>query len=96
MKKGIPHPLRLVAGAFLLLSLVMLASGMTFLGKKLSGIGFIVYWLICFALTGLAAITALADMFWLRRKLRQEQLDLLEKALQDARLRDSGDFPTSE
>ena len=96
MKTGIEHPRRLVAGVFLLLSLGMLVSGTTFLAEKLSSVGFIVYWLICFVLTGFAAIIALAEMFLLRRKLRREQLDLLEKALKNAQQKESDDFPTKE
>jgi membrane protein implicated in regulation of membrane protease activity len=71
-------------GTFCLLTaIVMLIGGETVLAGRLSGIGFIAYWLACFVLTALAAFAALLDAARVRAEQREEQRALLENTLQE-------------
>ena len=75
---------RRVLGAFFLLaSLVMLVAGETFLQARLRArpVAFLVYWLGCFGLAGLAFLTAALDVMAVRRRARAEQRELAESAL---------------
>ena len=69
----------------------MVILGLTALKNTLDGLGFLVYWLICLALTGLAILMAFLDVRALQRRTRQEQRDLLDSTLKkieaDARKR---------
>ena len=65
----------------LLAALGMLICGETMLKRKLGNLVFIAYWLVCFALTGLAIAIAFLDARALRRRTRQEQRDLFETTL---------------
>lgn len=65
----------------LLTSIVMLAAGETTPGKRLNGISYIIYWLVCFLLTALALLIAILDARALRREAHSEQRELLEHAL---------------
>jgi len=65
--------------AFLALSFGMLVWGQTVLKPKLDGVGYVLYWTVCFLLTFLALVTALLDIWCVRRKQRKEHLNLLEK-----------------
>jgi len=65
----------------LLAALGMLVAGETLLKGHLRGIGFLVYWGGCFALTGVAFLIAFLDVLTLRRRLREEQRELLDKTL---------------
>ena len=65
----------------LLAALGMLICGETVLKGKLGDLTFIVYWLVCFALTGLAIVVAFLDARALQRRIRQEQRDLFETTL---------------
>ncbi len=76
---------RMISGLFLFLALLMLALGLTLFSAKLAGVNFATYWLVCFLLTGIAAITALADLALIRRKLRKEQQQLIQSTVEDAR-----------
>ena len=69
-------------GALVLLAaLGMLIGGQTFLKGKLENLGFIIYWLVCFGLTGLAILIALLDARAVARRTHQEQHDLFENTL---------------
>lgn len=62
----------------------MLLLGQTVLKESLGqGIVFVLYWLICIALTGLAFLVALLDFWIIRRRGRVEQQDLLKEAMED-------------
>ena len=57
----------------------MLIWGQTILKSYLEGIGFVLYWLACMAFTGLALLTALLDIWAVRRRTREQQRDLLQR-----------------
>jgi hypothetical protein len=65
--------------AFLALAFGMLVWGQTVLKPKLDGAGYIVYWTGCFFFTFLALITALIDIWCVRRRQRNERRNLLKK-----------------
>ena len=64
---------------FLLIAAGMLIWGQTILKPYLEGIGFVLYWLACIAFTGLALLTALLDIWAVRRRTREQQRDLLQR-----------------
>ena len=68
---------------FLALAAGMLIWGQTVLKSCLQGVWFLLYWLVCFVLTGLAILAALLDMRATRRRTREEQRDLIERAWRD-------------
>ena len=70
---------------FLVLAAGMLIWGQTVLQPHLRGVWFLLYWLACFILTGLAILTALLDMRATRRRTREEQRDLIERTWKDIR-----------
>ena len=76
--KPLPNLRRLASGICLGVSLLMLVPGLTFLSHRLSGTALALYWLVCFLLTGLAAIIALVDIMLLRRALREQQRNLIK------------------
>lgn len=84
MKLDASNVRRIASGTCLAAALLLLILGLTLLSKKLTGIPFAIYWLTCFFFTGLAGITALIDMALLRRKLRQEQRELIATTLADS------------
>ena len=76
-------------GAVVLLSaLAMLILGDTVFKGRLSGLGYLLYWLGCFALTALAMAVAFMDARALQSRARQEQRDLLEKTFRIENSRD--------
>jgi membrane protein implicated in regulation of membrane protease activity len=64
---------------FLLIGAGMLIWGQTIFKPYLEGLGFVLYWLACMAFTGLALLTALLDIWAVRRRTRQQQRDLLQR-----------------
>lgn len=68
---------------FLLAALVMLVSGETVLNESLRSHPreFVVFWLGCFALVGLAFLMAMLDMAAVRRRVRREERELVESML---------------
>jgi hypothetical protein len=64
---------------FLVIAAGMLIWGHTILKPYLEGIGFVLYWLACMAFTGLALLTALLDIWAVRRRTREQQRDLLQR-----------------
>jgi hypothetical protein len=61
----------------------MLIWGQTILNPYLEGVGFVLYWVACLAFTGLALLTALLDIWAVRRRTREQQRDLLERILDE-------------
>jgi hypothetical protein len=57
--------------------------GQTVLRDRLVGWGFILYWVICLAFTTLAVLIALLDVQAVRRRLRRQHLDLVERTMHD-------------
>ena len=62
----------------------MLIWGQTILKPHLEGIGFVIYWLACMVFTGLALVTALLDIWAVRRRTREQQRDLLQRVFGEA------------
>ena len=71
---------------FLLIAAGMLIWGQTILKPYLQGIGFVLYWLACMAFTGLALLTALLDIWAVRRRTREQQRDLLQRIFDEVEL----------
>ena len=78
---------RWFGGLCLLGALVMLLAGQTRPGGELTGVAFILYWLLCLVLTLLAMIAALLDAFALRQENRKRQRALIESTLQEIQTR---------
>jgi len=72
---------RCVGAGALLAALGMLICGRTVLMTRLRDLTFIAYWLVCFALTGMAIVVAFLDARALQRQTRQQQRDLFETTL---------------
>ena len=72
---------RWFGNVFLTVAVGMLVAGLTLLEPRLKGVDFVVYWLGCFAFTGLAAVMALWDACVVRRQSRREQQRLIEETL---------------
>jgi|SRR4051812_36776419 hypothetical protein len=68
---------------FLVASILMLVLGETALHQMLSKASFVIYWTVCFLVTGLAILFAVLDLAGMQRRARQEQRDLLEKTVRD-------------
>lgn len=75
---------RWIAGILLAGALALLFLGFTFFADRLRDVAFILYWLGCFLLTGIAALLALIDMALLRREQRREQQELIATTLREA------------
>jgi hypothetical protein len=77
---------------------VMLVVGLTVLAPRLTGLGFVGYWLGCMGLTFLAALTALLDLWATSRRVRQAQQELLSQTVDElshARRNERRSRPTS-
>jgi hypothetical protein len=72
---------RLAGVLFLVGALIMLVVGETVLKSRLKDLSFLVYWLICFVLTGMAIFVAFLDASEVGRRTRREARDLLETTL---------------
>lgn len=71
-------------GAFCLaVAFGLLVWGETILKPILTGIPFLVYWLGCFLFTIGAIIFALLDVRAVRRRIRAERKELIERTFQD-------------
>lgn len=84
---------RWFATFFLLMAGGMLIWGETVLRSRLEGIGFLIYWLICFLFTGLAMFAALLDFRAVRRDTRREHAELLKDAFGDGSAKKPGKNP---
>jgi len=56
----------------------MLIWGQTILKPYLEGLWFVIYWLACMGFTALAMLTALLDIWAVRRRTRAQQRELLQ------------------
>jgi membrane protein implicated in regulation of membrane protease activity len=68
---------------FLALALGMLIAGQTVLRDRLGGLGFVFFWLACFAFTFLAILVAALDAAAIRRRARAEQHRFLKDTLEE-------------
>lgn len=66
----------------------MLIWGQTVLHSRLRGVGFLIYWLVCFLLVLLAMLTALLDLRAMRKRARDQQRDLVQEALDEVKSAD--------
>ena len=73
---------------FLLAALAMLVGGETMLSERLRSQPweFVLFWLACFVLVGLALLMALLDMAAVRRRVRREERELVENTLRQIKL----------
>jgi protein-S-isoprenylcysteine O-methyltransferase Ste14 len=70
-------------GALLVaVALAMLIAGQTMLSERLDPAEFIVYWLVCLVLTGLAIVVAFRDLRAIQRQNLQEQRHLFHATLE--------------
>src|SRR5438445_10729539 len=70
------------AGVFCLAAAAgMLIWGRTVFEHRLAGATFLLYWLVCFGFTFSAIFLALRDVSAVRRRAREEQRRLIERAL---------------
>ena len=67
-------------------ALAMLLLGQTVLEGRLRGYGF-GYWLLCLVLTLLAMLTALRDVFAVRRESRDRQRELIQSTIEEIQVR---------
>lgn len=71
-------------GAIVLVAaIVMLVLGQTLLKERLNNFVFLIYWLICFVLTGLAIVVAFRDVRAVQHEVHSEQRTLLESTLKE-------------
>src|SRR5213596_2472607 len=68
---------------FLIIAAGMLIWGQTLLKPYLEGVGFVIYWLACMGFTALAMLTALLDIWAVRRRTRDQQRDLLHHIFEE-------------
>jgi len=61
----------------------MLIWGHTILASYLKGIGFLIYWALCFLFTIASIVIALLDVRAMLRNIRNERKALLRRALKD-------------
>jgi membrane protein implicated in regulation of membrane protease activity len=77
--------LRRWLGAFCLaVAAGMLIWGQMVFNGHLKGIGYVLYWLVCFTFTCASIVLALLDMRAVRQRARDEQRKLIERALDQA------------
>lgn len=74
---------RVFGAACLIGAVVMLIMGETKPTGDSSQAGFVIYWLVCFVLAGLALAAAILDLGAVRREARTAQRDLLHTTLLD-------------
>jgi hypothetical protein len=72
---------RLAGVMFLGIALLQAIAGQTLLRSQLTGVGFLLYWLVCLGFLGLAVATALLDLLVIRHEARQEQRELIRQTL---------------
>ncbi len=79
-------------------ALAMLIAGQTILSGSLNPFLFMVYWLVCLVLTGLAMVVAFRDLRALQRRNLEEQRHLfhatLEQIAREARTKPQRQGPT--
>jgi hypothetical protein len=72
---------RWIGAAVLAAAMVMLLAGQSFLKERLTGVPFMLYWLVCFLLTMSAMLIALRDALTLQQRGRKAHKELLQDAL---------------
>jgi len=87
---------RWFGGLVLLGALAMLVCGETVLKGRLQPVAFLVYWLVCVLLTGLALVAAIRDLRHVQYRIRQEQRELLESTLKQIEAEAGGKRPNSQ
>ena len=61
----------------------MLIWGHTILAAHLTGMGFLIYWAVCFLFTTASIVIALLDVRAMLRNIRNERAELFRRALKD-------------
>ena len=61
----------------------MLIWGHTILEAHLKGLGFLIYWTVCFLFTIASIVIALLDVHAMLRNIRKERVALFRRALKD-------------
>lgn len=86
---------RALSAVFLLAALGMLLAGETLLKARLGAepVTFLIYWMGCFALVGLAFLMAVLELAVMRRRARAEQRELLESTLRQMAQAKAGKSP---
>ncbi len=74
---------RWFGGVALGAALLLLILGQTVLQKSLNGLAFLLYWLLCLVLTGIAVLVALVDARAVRLELKREKRELLEQTVKE-------------
>jgi len=64
-------------------ALLLLVAGATVLSGRLTGMGFLLYWGACMALTVVAILTAFIDMRAVQYELRQEKHELIQSTIEN-------------
>ena len=77
---------RWLGAVFLLTALGMLIVGETALRDRFNKPGFVAFWLVCLVFTCVALFIAFLDVWAIRRGIRQEQREFLEKTLKEIAL----------
>src|SRR5579864_7481103 len=72
---------RWVGAIVLVIALLMLILGQTVLQTRLNGMAFLLYWLVCIVLTGVAIVIAFLDVRALQNQTREEQEQLFASTL---------------
>ena len=75
-------PRRWRAAIALGIAVAMLVLGLTLLKSYIAGLAYIFYWLVCIVFTFLALLFAFADLQQVRQRLRDEQREMIEDALE--------------
>ena len=78
---------RWLGAVFLAAALFMLFAGEFFLKRAFSPLGFLIYWLVCLALTVLAMLMALIEARVVRQRSITEQRALFDSTLANLRSR---------
>lgn len=86
MASGIFPPRRWYGLLCLVLGASMLVWGQTLLASRLQGKTFIIYWTLCFLVTGLALIFALWETRRLRIRLQEEEKALFREMVRQIEL----------
>jgi hypothetical protein len=64
---------------FLVAALLMLLSGLSVLRERLTGLAFLVYWMVCYLFTVLAIGMAILEAVAIRRRAREERKELIRR-----------------
>ncbi len=67
----------------LAVAVVMLTTGETLLKGRMSPTVFVIYWALCFIVTGIAIVIALAEVRAVQRNARAQHRELFESTLRE-------------